>query len=152
MTSLWHYSKAGHLEEIFEAGTLNLATIGVPANERPALWLSSNPFIERTAYPSKMTLAELEDSAYQPVRFLLNPKSVEAGTVKLVSWKKHRQKGRMIPQHAKDLEKVARSVGANCADWWCSYQPISVECFLHVDIMKGGKWELLATREPDKGE
>lgn len=148
MTRLWHYSKVGHLEKIFESGFLKLATAGVPATERPALWLSSNPKIEWTAYP-KEPLSELEKSEYRPIRFLLNPQVVEAGTVKLVTWKKHKQKARMIKQHAKALEDVARDNGANCADWWCSYEPIALECFLSVDIIENGEWKLYSRREPD---
>ena len=148
MTPLWHYSKAAHLTEIFESGFLKLATAGVPVTERPALWLSSNQKIEWTAYPEE-PLSELENSGYRPIRFLLNPQMIESGKVKLVTWKKHKQKGRMIKQHAKSLEDAARTMGANCADWWCSYEPIAVECFLSVDIIENGEWKLFSRREPD---
>lgn len=144
--ALWHYSKAGHHESIFCSGMLNLATAGVPTWERPAVWLSSNPMIEWTAYP-KASLAELECTAYQPVRFRLDPSALVRGEVNVVTWKKHRQKGGVMPQHGAALESVAREAGANCKDWWCCYAPIRLECFSSVEIMDGGKWVLLGTNE-----
>ncbi|NLW80507.1 MAG: hypothetical protein GXY42_02380 [Desulfovibrionales bacterium] len=144
--TLWHYSKAGHLQSIFDSGELRLATIGVPLGERPALWLSSDPNLEWTAYP-KATVQELEESAYQPVHFCLNPAALERGDVRLVPWKKHRQKGGVTPAWARALEKVAQDLGASHRNWWCSYAPISVEHFSKVEIMVGGKWVLFAHRE-----
>lgn len=145
-SNLWHYSKIAHLQSIFDSGEIRLATAGVPACERPALWLSSDPRIERTAYP-KATLQELERSAYQPIRFCLNPVALENGEVTLVSWKKHRQKGGVIPATARALENAGRDLGANCMNWWCSYAPISVEHFSRVEMMIGGEWMLIAHRE-----
>lgn len=144
--TLWHYSKAGHLQSIFDSGEIRLATIGVPVGERPALWLSSDPNLEWTAYP-KATLQELEESAYQPVRFCLDSTALERGDVHLVSWKKHRQKGGVIPAMARALEAVARDLSADCKNWWCSYSPISLEHFSKVEMMIGGEWVLIASRE-----
>ena len=143
---LFHYSKAPYLVEIFDTGKIQLATAGVPVGERPAVWLSSDPWIEWTAYP-QASAEELEQSEYQPVRFCLDPAALLCGATMVVPWLKHRKLCRMDTRYADGLEASGRALGADYRSWWCSYEPISVKHFTTVEMLINSKWVVIAYRE-----
>jgi len=141
----WHYTVYPSFLKILEDGQINYAMR--IANERPAVWLSTNPDWEETvrkAIGNRSTGEESEPLSrdelfaedFIPVRLEIDPDSV-----KLFSWRNFKKNSGASRATIKALEKSAKQWGANPKEWYVCYEPILItSCLLPIEIWHGNEW------------
>jgi len=141
---LWHYTTSAALRGIFNDGEIKCDRILIKG-EIPCVCLSTNPNWEETVrkvHENKKTGVKSEPlsrdgilkSGFSPIRIEIDPSKVN-----IIDWKTHCKK---IPQNiAQGLEDTAKEWGADPKEWWFSYKPISIDCFISpIESWNGKKW------------
>ena len=134
----WHYTNGRRIDQIIESGQINLATAYIEKNERPAVWLSTNPLFENTA--TRLTKEgediPFNDSRLPAIRIEVRPSD------KYVTWARFKHTGKISPRMAMHVEKVGRESGANPAQWYASFRPILMKDWLSIEIWDNStrKW------------
>lgn len=138
---LWHYTVRQHLSGILADKEIRPAIIGVLPGERPAVWFSSNPLWERTARKGLMDertgkIRELNTMAENHKYGGLV--RIEADTqVVPINWAEFKRVSGIGRKVARGLQAIAREVGANPDEWYCSFAPVSIFDCYQVDEWDG---------------
>jgi len=136
---MYHYSKLAHFKKISTDGYIKPATAGVPAGEKPAVWLSSDEKWEATALiPNCMDKEKID--IFLPIRFKLKESLLTNYNIAIVSWNKHKKHGGIPREVAENLEKAALVQGSNSKKWFCCYTDIPLECFELPEAFDGRGW------------
>lgn len=143
MQRLFHYTTGILLGRIKVDGIIRPTAAGVPAGERPAVWLSFAEHWEPTA------TKYMRDSAGNPV-FITFEKMVEfagAGRIEVATatapivWQEFRSKSGMKSGDFRRLERAGVSNGSNPFNWRATFDPIPREKWLAVEIFDSKSWE-----------
>lgn len=154
VVKIWHYTVASHYNQIIADGFIKLATLYVNKNEKPAVWLSSNPNYEETVRKTlrdsetgevmkDLSRDELFEKGVLPVRLEIN-----SSFIKLHTWEDFQKESRINHEVADTLVKVAEKWGAYPEDWYTSFEPISTaNGVLSVECWDGKEWVLLNSED-----
>lgn len=145
--NLWHYTTSVHIQEIFNSGALKPTAIRVDKGERPALWFSTNPDWERTVskrlkidgveggITPPLQRDELAKAGITPVRI-----KVDAGSVRVVDWKRFKQVSGIRIQTAQSLEESAMKEGANPSEWYATFDQVPLDKWTTLDFWIDDHW------------
>ena len=143
---LWHYTIYHTFRKIVESGEIKTHTTA-RLNEKPVVWLSSNPIWEETVRKAirnpeteeiSMALSrdELFKRDFPAVRIEINTELVV-----IRSWRNFKKYGGISKKEAKGLEKVAIKWGANPKEWWVSCDNIPLRsCIWPIEIWNEKEW------------
>ncbi len=134
---VWHYTVGQCLRSILDTLAITPATEGVPPGELPVVWLSAHPLWEPTANKGRkgpngeiIRLSKEETAAYGEGLYRIEV-SPEAAPY---SWEDFRRLSGVSSRLAKSLARIARQCGSNYHDWRISFEPITAEKWLSVEI------------------
>lgn len=129
---------------LLESGRIKPSTYDVPTNEKPVVWFSANPVMEFTirefaferadgTYLRSKTAAEyrimgmglfrVAVSATQVLRYVDLLKAAKIGLTR-----------------RRQLETIARKVGANPFEWYGRVEPLILDDALGMEIYDGARW------------
>jgi hypothetical protein len=139
---LWHYTTQQSLAEILRDGFIKLATDGVPAREKPAVWFSSNQEWEETVnqtYQTAMgrvwcTREELSLRRGGLARIGVLPSTATD------DWCSYRAKSGILPIEAEQLCVNGRKAGASPDQWFVSFEPVGSNHWVAVELWEGQQW------------
>lgn len=152
----WHYTTLEKAAAIREIGAIQPAKTGLALGVSPAVWFSTNPAWESTIYKTllnvdtgeQVTLYTRDDFlkyGQPPVRIEVDPKTAE-----LRGWNNYKKNSGDDRQTIKALEKTAKSLGANPKEWHVSFNDVSLNCVLSVEIWTGNDWINLKDIDEDE--
>lgn len=138
---IFHYTIGNYLPSILTEG-LRLATVGVAAFVRPAVWFSTEPFWEQTANKRGMINGEwggldrieTERRYGGLVRIEVGPEAAP------YRWKDYEHLSGETRSNLKALKRSARANGANPAMWHVSFDPVPPSKFVTVEVLLGLRW------------
>ena len=122
----FHYTHAHRIDAILSDGLIKPATKMLDPGERPAVWISGNPFWEYTV--CCMTPWSLL-SYIGLWRIEIMPDAAP------VHWTNFRRQAGMSNRTAKFLERSAIAIGASPLDWYASFDPIPRDKWVAVERM-----------------
>lgn len=136
---LFHYTRASNAKMIIESGHILPATLHVPKNERPVVWLSFHPVFDRTALPAVSGLGQLssmEELAKHetPFRFEVRAEEFPLGWLAFVNMSGCKKRlCRALADRAKQVEAATN-------DWRISFEPVEVSRCVGIEVWLGA-WE-----------
>ena len=145
MKRIYHYTTANNAAEIINSGRLSVSEWEMRnTNVRPALWLSLNPFWEKTANKSirspytgnihRLSFGE-QSRLLGCVRFVI-PFSEES----FCPWSLYGVRSGTSKRLIKGMEAVGRQHGANPKDWYASFSDIPLSMVLEIQVWDGENW------------
>ena len=138
---IWHYTVGVHLKSILESKQIKPATAYISDNEKPVVWLSSNPNWEETANKAIMKDGEVISlSRIETAKYCGNLFRIEVDSTLLYNWEYFKNKSGIDKKTSKALEDVAYKQGANPNDWWVCFEPISIYDCIDIEILINDKW------------
>jgi hypothetical protein len=152
----WHYTTLEKAAAIRGTGAIQTAKTGLASGVAPAVWFSTNPEWEATIYKDlldaetgeQITLYTRDDFlkyGKPPVRIEVDPKMAN-----LRGWNNYKKNSGDDRQTIKALEKTAKSLGANHKEWYVSFNDVSLNCVLSVEIWTGNDWINLKDIDEDE--
>lgn len=139
----WHYTTLDRLQSIMEDGVIRFATELIHKKEKPAVWVSSNPFWEYTANKGILkngiirtaTLEEMIHIAGGLARIQI------LDTLQVISWAKFKYVSGIPEWLYYRLQEIGYESGANPTEWFVSFKPITEEFWGKIEVNRGDKWE-----------
>src|SRR5947207_2911795 len=135
--TLWHYTTEESLIRILASGEIRPATAGVPTDERPIVWFSSNQLWEPTSakvlYSRTLNMAEMR-MFVGLARIGVSPDVVP------YDWHALKRHGGMKSRMVKGLEKAALRLNARPEEWFGTFEPVPRARWIAVEIFPEGKW------------
>ena len=139
----WRYTVGVKWRLIVAAGYIRPATAGVPTNEKPIVWFSTNQFYEPTA--SKDTIepdGRLSDLG------MMGTHRVFGGLVRIgvlpetapYDWRALKELSGMHPLVAKGLYETALRDGSRPGEWWGTFDPVGADDWIAVEAFDGERW------------
>src|SRR5262249_4007540 len=136
----WHYTVRQRLAGILRDGVLPLATAGLPAGERPAVWFSSN-----------QPWAESANQAWPPPHGTIQPGNKEAahllggGLARIGvlpetaphDWKAFKALSGIKAAKARAMYSAAIGAGARPGEWFASFEPVPRSQWVAVEVWDG---------------
>jgi hypothetical protein len=152
----WHYTTFENMDSIIKSGVIIRATTYVPKFVKPVVWFSTNPEWEGTVYKKivnvnegwekdLLTKQDFLSCGIPPTRIEVDPKA--AG---LKSWNNYKRNSGDSKQFIVGLERAARELNANPKEWYISYQDVSIDCFLNIEVWNGEQWVDLRSLNTDE--
>lgn len=142
----WHYTTLQKFGSIQQSGFIRVAKTHVPHGVKPVAWFSINPAWEPTLFKpllneetgEEIVLYTREDFlkyGIPPIRIEVDPERA-----KLRGWNNYKKNSGDSKSMIKGLEKTAKGLGASSKDWFVSYDDVSIDCVLSVEIWTGAAW------------
>ena len=138
----WHYTVGARFLSIVSDGMIKLATAGLPIDEKPIVWFSTNPDWEQTA--NKLSLA------YGKLIRLDRARTAElgGGLVRIGvapetaphDWCALKELSGMSGRVAQGLYRAAIEMGAHPGDWWGAFDAVSRSKWEVVQVYQDGTW------------
>lgn len=146
MKPLWHYTTYNLLLKIVEDGLIRCATEGIGRAELPAVWFTQRQSYEPTAVKvwvnpdgkvRLLTLREMFELEGPVARIQVSPETAP------YNWVQHRNMSGVDTETAKRLARVAKREGSDPSLWRVSYEPVSNDKWLAIEVQKtyGARWE-----------
>ncbi len=132
----FHYTTMFHLPRILERKVLQLATGHIEKNEKPVLWFSWNLEWEATA---SKHVARDRAGTREECDFYYGLARVEVPELVCPhDWMHFIRNSGISRKEAARLEDKALLMGGNSANWRVSYEPVTQDKWLGVEIFVGG--------------
>jgi hypothetical protein len=152
---LWHYTVGGHWFQIEASGYIDVARDLVPVGERPAAWFSANqewePTIRRglmqadgtpvpwaEGKPAVMTKEEMHRTMRGLWRIGVRP------DVAPVDWDTFCRTSGIDALMALALVQAGQELGADPADWFCSFHRVPAGEWQRVEFWFMNRWNPVA--------
>lgn len=140
-TRYFHYTTEDNLDKIIEMGKIKLATACVVNNEKPCVWVSTNPFWEYSATKSQLVGGcFIQSLTFEEQVEFWGCARIEIKPVGLYKWGKLIHKIRMAKEIALSLEEVGIEMGASPSDWYGSLYPIDISKWIKAEVYRNGEW------------
>lgn len=140
--TFYHYTTMQHLTMILQTKMLKPTDVGIMANERPGLWLSTNSIYEKTALKTGVSIL----NGFERMTFDMQHEYFGHARIKvkslasIITWAKFKNTSGIPAEVANQLELSGRNCGANPEEWYCSYKQISIKDFLLIEEWTGKEW------------
>jgi len=143
--SVWHYTVGTWLRVIIADQAIKPATESVYAGEHPVVWLTTIARWEPTANKGfrhddgrVVSLGKQETTAHGEGLYRIEVVP-EAAPYR---WDEYKRHSKIDERLAKSLARVAREKGSNYRDWRMSFEPITADKWLRIEIEVGnaGRW------------
>jgi hypothetical protein len=147
---LYHYTVGIRLRQILESGFLEPARAGVPANERPILWLTRKetwePTANKAAVDEKGRVRSLSTAETEKLCGGLFRIGIADNVRGIHDFPRITRESHQYPAMTRALVKTAKEVGSQPeTDWFGTFFPVPLENFLVVDKWDGQGWFTLST-------
>lgn len=138
--SVWHYTVGAWLRVILADQAIKPATESVYAGEHPVVWLTKNPRWEPTANKGfrhddgrVVSLGKMETAVHGEGLYRIEVVAEAAP----YGWDEYKRLSKIDERLAKSLARVAREQGSNYRDWRMSFEPITADKWLRIEIEVG---------------
>lgn len=143
MKRLFHYTRLSNLQKIKTAGKINQATNFVEPPEMPVVWFSYRQDWEPTATPY---LLDKVSGKFQRLTFeefvrVDIPARIEvAPSTAPLDWRTWRETSGVKPKSIKYFKGQALRLNAALDDWRMSYEPVTHDNWLAIELFVNGQW------------
>jgi hypothetical protein len=138
----WHYTIGLHFRSISNDGAIVPATAHVDPPERPIVWFSANQDWEPTAAKG-IVVAGVRRTATFEETYQVGGGLVRIGVTPSVAkydWHTLQRRGRIPRAVATGLVRAANDMGADPAEWFGTFAPVSRDRWSAVDVWEDGAW------------
>jgi hypothetical protein len=139
---LWHYTTVSRAVSILDDGEIKTTEAGNGQWERPVAWFSAEQFWEPTATKVlALSNGTSRQMAFDEMRAkdTLIRFGVDSGR-SLVPWSLFTRIAGVSRKAAGDLEDAAQRTGADCLNWYCSFEPVPVSEWSDVQVLLDSGW------------
>jgi len=149
---LWHYTIDRHYNNIVKTGYIKQAVIGIDKDEKPAVWLSSNPDWENSV---KKTLINQETGEVlkdlgRDELFKLSVDvirlEVDSSKLRLFNWLQFKEVSGISEKSVRKLESLADEWKDNPLEWYACFEPIYEKDIIGVEVWIEKKWKNIYSR------
>lgn len=139
----WHYTVLQHIIQIDNDGVIKPATAGVPQDEKPIVWFSTNQDWEPTANKCAVNgdglIIDLNKEQTEMLGGGLVRIGVDAETAPY-DWRALKELSGMSGRIAQGLYDAAIACGARPGDWWGTFDPVPRSKWTAAEVFKNGSW------------
>ena len=148
----WHYTIGLMLPLICESGVLRPTDAGIPPDERPVLWFSTNPYWEPTSAKmiARSMKEQLESENGLPFRTLSMHECAEGGeglyrfglpAAQLIQWPEVGKRAGISAPMRNAIIRAGRMQGANPSQWYGTLEDIPIAGLLLQQLVDFRRWE-----------
>jgi len=138
---LFHYTTFSRLLKILTDESISPANLHVAPPERPVVWFSRRLDWEPTATPALITNGQHQSLTFADLTQIDTPSRIEVNQhAAPLDWRSWRKTSGVTSRTVKGLEKSALRLNASVADWRMSFEPVTVEKWLDIELFIGGQW------------
>lgn len=130
---LFHYTSEARVKDIIESGELKVSKAALHRNEKPALWLSSEPIWDESA--TKFLNFSSKENQFRHIGL---GRIVVPFEHHFVTYAKWRHVSGVAPLLASKESLLFNSYDRS--KWWASFQSIPESDFLSVEYWDGETW------------
>jgi hypothetical protein len=140
-TKYYHYTPEIRIPEILKSEKIMQATLYLYKNEKPCVWLSTNPIWEKTATKCASTSdGRLTQLNFEEQLELFGCARIEVNSSNLIPWTKLKHVAEIDSKLADALEDIGNQKGANPMEWYGSLSPIGINDWIKIEVYKNGSW------------
>lgn len=139
---LWHYTTVSRAVSILDDGEIKTSEVGNGRGERPVAWFSAEQFWE----PAATNVLMLSNGTKREMGFeelrakdTLIRFGIESDR-SLIPWSLFTRISGLSRNAASEMEDAAEKTGANCLNWYCSFEPVPVSEWSDVQVLLDTGW------------